>query len=212
MKKSRDAVKLAVLLSLTVHVALGWWVLRGEGFALDRTKFLAGAQQQLNVQWLSPLAANPAQSPTPRALEAPKIKSMAQPAASGSQMRSKAMTIEAPRATERSLPIEAEPATTAAPYGQPLQLGLSDAALNADQARRQTPLTDAIQAQQVQSAKSKQARAFSPLDAAPSGIASEIALAGGARLIRFSGGGCIRLPNPADRVNGDTHKPVMGNC
>ena len=109
-------------------------------------------------------------------------------------------------------PFAVDPTAIAARAKQPLQLGLGRAALQADQARRSQPLSRSIDAQQVESARSNDARAFSSLAAVPSGIVAETALAGGARLIRFSGGGCMVVPNQAARLYDDTRKPVMTNC
>ena len=108
----------------------------------------------------------------------------------------------------------AEAAQTAqtAQTSQPLQLGLGRKALDADRKARQAPLASAVDASQVQAAPSKIARAFAPLAAPSSTIVEETMLADGGRMVRFSGGGCMKMQNPAARSYDDIRKPAMTSC
>ena len=93
-----------------------------------------------------------------------------------------------------------------------LNLDLGSALQAVERQRSRSPSAAAVDAQQAQTARSVAARAFSALDAPSSSIVSEAILSNGTRLVKFSGGGCMRMPNPAARSLGDIAKPVMELC
>ncbi len=93
-----------------------------------------------------------------------------------------------------------------------LNLDLGSALQAVERQRSRSPSTAAVDAQQAQTARSVTSRAFSALDAPSSSIVSDAILSNGTRLVKFSGGGCMRLPNPAARSLGDIAKPVMELC
>ena len=226
-----------MLLSFTLHCSFGWWALYADRFQPDSATTKAAPQQRVVVRLL-PLADRAVmQPPIPPPRQAPKIQSAEHLAKLGNKRGSPLGKIgqgigpgieqqsdqQSDQPSQAKSPASAAPLTSAAPLAvdptaiaarakQPLQLGLGRAALQADQARRLQPLSRSIDAKQVESARSNDARAFSSLAAVPSGIVAETALAGGARLIRFSGGGCMVVPNQAARLYDDTRKPVMTNC
>ena len=96
-----------------------------------------------------------------------------------------------------------------------LNLDLRSALQAVERQRRKSPLAAAVDAQNAQhsqNARSVTARAFSALDSTSSSVVSETILSNGTRLVRFSGGGCMRMPNPAARSLDDVAKPVMERC
>ena len=233
MTERLGSVKPAVLLSFTLHCAFGWWALHADRFEPGSAATKAAPEQRVVVRWL-PLAAQAVmRPPIPPPREAPKVKGAEHLAELGkkrgsplgkigqrieqkiehkSDQPSQANSPASAAPLTSAAPLAVDPTAIAAPANQPLQLGLGRAALQADRGRRLQPLSRSIDAQQVESARSNDARAFSSLAAVPSGIVAETALAGGARLIRFSGGGCMVVPNQAARLPDDTRKPVMTNC
>ena len=118
----------------------------------------------------------------------------------------------APQTEPKAPAADTAQAARTAQTSQPLQLGLGRKALDADRKARQAPLASAVDASQAQSAPSKVARAFAPLEAPSSNIIEETMLTDGGRMVRFSGGGCMRMPNPASRSYDDIRKPTMTNC
>ena len=93
-----------------------------------------------------------------------------------------------------------------------LELSLGAVTQTIERQRRQLPLASAVDAQQMQTGAAKIPSAFSRLDPVSSNIVEETIMADGGRVIRFSGGGCMRMHNPLSRSNDDIRKPVMENC
>jgi hypothetical protein len=93
-----------------------------------------------------------------------------------------------------------------------LNLDLGPALQAVERQRSKSPLAAAVDAQQAQTARSVTARAFSALDAPSSSGVSDATLSDGTRLVKFSGGGCMRIPNPAARSIDDTRKPLTERC
>ena len=118
----------------------------------------------------------------------------------------------APQAESKAPSANVAEAAQTAQTSQPLQLGLGRMALDADRKARLQPLASAVDASQAQSAPSKVARAFAPLAAPSSTIVEETMLADGGRMVRFSGGGCMKMQNPAARSYDDIRKPAMTSC
>ena len=117
-----------------------------------------------------------------------------------------------PQAESKAPTADIAEAAQAAQTSQPLQLGLGRMALDADRKARLQPLASAVDASQAQSAPSKVARAFAPSAAPSSTIVEETMLADGGRMVRFSGGGCMKMQNPAARSYDDIRKPAMTSC
>ena len=118
----------------------------------------------------------------------------------------------APQTEPKAPAADTAQAARTAQTSQPLQLGLGRKALDADRKARLQPLASAVDASQAQSAPSKVARAFAPLAAPSSTIVEETMLADGGRMVRFSGGGCMKMQNPAARSYDDIRKPAMTSC
>ncbi|MBC7719353.1 MAG: hypothetical protein H7Z77_06120 [Chitinophagaceae bacterium] len=228
MNRRFSTIKWAVVVSLALHAAVGWWALHGDR---QNRRILppAAGEQRLQVV-LIPVERSPSLSPAVAPTAAPTAASarprseqpikrdtlLKQNQASNSQTPwIDARTPEATPKTASETTPETASASAAVPVPAPkldLNLNLSRAAQAADRLRRQSPLAAAVDSQQVQAAPSSVARAFSGLNPVASGIESETTLAGGARLVRFSGGGCMRIPNPSAKEHDDTHKPVVQSC
>ena len=216
VNKRFGSVKLAVLLSIALHAAIAWWVHQTTRVGFTQPKQSLAFEQRLLVQLL-PLAK--ASSATPTALSsfvssnsARQTRPKERPKLTQSSTGTHAFSLETMPLPAASHQVPVEPQTGAALVAPPLKLDLGRTALNADRDRRRTSLAPEVEASGLHSARSNQASAFSRLSVEPSGIAAEAVAADGSRLVRFSRGGCMHLPNPAARLYDDSRKPMMANC
>lgn len=221
----RSPVKLAIFLSLALHVVLGSWVLREGRMEIGLLSNPVLPEQRLSVQLLPPSevkafkpASQPA-PPAPPAHQAPdKARRIEQPSTRPTPNSRLAGTIAAPMPSSPALEVQtatiavATPATPASAATPALQLDLRRAALEAERGRDQTSVASAMHAQLGRSPQPSSRSAFSHLSAVPSGIVAETTLAGDARVLQFSGGGCMVFANAAARVFEDVRKPMMTNC
>ena len=218
MTKQRSVVRLAVLLSLGLHGVAAWWLLHADPPVQRITVQPVAEERRLQVTLLP--VAKPPDPPAPIAANAPATAATPLPKREGKAESSTAsITVTGGETGEResaavsnAAPILVPPAAGGNQALQPrLELSLGAAAKVAERQRSQSPLARAVDAQQMQTGAAKTARAFSKLEAT-SNIVEETITADGGRLIRFSGGGCMRMPNPSSRNHDDVRKPMMENC
>ena len=216
--KQLSVVQLAVLLSLGLHGVAAWWLLQRNTPVQRITVQPATGERRLQVTLL-PVAKQP-DPPAPIAANAPATAATPLPQREGRAEPSTArVTVTGGETLERELAAVSNAAPSLVPPAaggnqalQPrLELNLGAAAKAAERQRSQSPLASAVDAQQMQTGAAKSARAFSKLEAMSS-IAEETVTADGGRLIRFSGGGCMRMPKPSSRNHDDVRKPMMENC
>jgi hypothetical protein len=208
------------LLSLGLHGAVGWWVLQTDQLAkLTNPRF---AVSELRLQaTLLPAAARPdLPTPKPPSTQPPERQIKTERSA----VRATAMGLQtaerpADRTQAGALGSSVAPDLTASAVAESrlavppkLELNLKAAARAVEQLRSKSPLASAIDAQQMQTGAAKMARAFAKLGSAASNIVEETVMADGGRIIRFSGGGCMRVPNPSSRSFDDVRKPAMETC
>ena len=228
------------MLSVGFHAALAWFWLGGAARpAALRTLLTAPLvdQQRLQIVMLpaqtppktlqavppmtpritQPAAPLPAQ-PSPAAPPRPRADQKAKPTRQATSDLSTAPALPKPSSLAAEPPLLAtgqsaevsKPAEAGSSTG--LNLDLGPALQAVERQRSKSPLAAAVDAQQAQNARSVTARAFSALDAPSSSIVSETILSDGTRLVKFSGGGCMRMPNPAARSFDDIRKPLMERC
>ena len=228
------------MLSVGFHAALAWFWLGGAARpAALRTLLTAplADQQRLQIVMLpaqtppktlqavppmtpritQPAAPLPAQ-PSPAAPPRPRADQKAKPTRQATSDLSTAPALPKPSSLAAEPPLLAtgqsaevsKPAEAGSSTG--LNLDLGSALQAVERQRSKSPLAAAVDAQQAQNARSVTARAFSALDAPSSSIVSETILSDGTRLVKFSGGGCMRMPNPAARSFDDIRKPLMERC
>ena len=222
--KGIGAVRWALVLSVGFHAALAWFWLGGAARpAALRTLLTAPLvdQQRLQIVMLPaqapPAAPLPAQ-PSPAAPPRPRADQKAKPTRQATSDLSTAPALPKPSSLAAEPPLLAtgqsaevsKPAEAGSSTG--LNLDLGSALQAVERQRSKSPLAAAVDAQQAQNARSVTARAFSALDAPPSSIVSEAILSDGTRLVKFSGGGCMRMPNPEARSFDDIRKPLMERC
>ena len=219
MTKQRSVVRLAVLLSLGLHGVAGWWLLQADPPVQRVTVQPATGERRLQVTLL-PVAKQP-DPPAPIAANAPATAATPLPKREGRAESSTArVTVTGGETAERELAGVSNAASSLVPPAaggnkalQPrLELNLGAAAKAAERQRSQSPLASAVDAQQMQTGAAKLARAFSKLEAATSNIIEETITADGGRVIRFSGGGCMRMPNPSSRNHDDVRRPGVDTC
>ena len=207
------------MLSLGLHVAVGWWLLQSAGGVRMSAPQPVTDQRRLQVT-LVPLVIPPelpAPAPAPPLERQRKTEpSQAQAAQTSRLAAQRQAVLPATAVTDSNTPPKpTSPAVVEASSqtAQPrLELRLGAAAQAIERQRRQSPLASAVDAQQMQTGAAKIASAFSRLEPVSSNIVEETITADGGRVIRFSGGGCMRMPNPSSRSNDDIRKPVMENC
>ena len=199
MTERVSVIRSAVLLSLALHGALGFWVMRGMEPERGTKQRPAETGQRLQVFLLTAKAPSDLPQATPRVDQATRRSTPLAERANKNNHQMSAYELAPPSTPGAS--VELSPATiqTAvagnSPELQPkLDLAVGQAVQAAERQRRQSPLAGAIDAQQAQIAQSSVTRAFSRLNAATSSIVAETILADGGRVIRFSGGSCMRLP------------------
>ena len=218
-----SVVRSAVLLSLGLHVAAGWWLLKSAEHVRMSQAQPSIDQRRLQVTLLTivtqPGLLPPNLAPAPRfeqQLNSQPPKAQAAQTSRLAAQRESGFPISAAAALDSNTPPKpTSPAAVEASSHtvQPrLELSLGAAAQATERQRRQSPLASAVDAQQMQTGAAKIASAFSRLDPVSSNIVEETITADGGRVIRFSGGGCMRMPNPSARSNDDIRKPVMENC
>ena len=219
MTKRLGIVQLAVLLSLGLHGVAAWWLLQADSPAQRITVQPAAGERRLQVTLLT--FANQPYLPAPITAKAPVIGATPLSKRERSAESSKArMTVTGGETAEREAATvsNARPSLVppAAGGNQPLQpqleLNLGAASKAAERQRSQSPLASAVDAQQMQTGATKLARAFSKLEVATSNIVEETITSGGGRMIRFSGGGCMRMPNPSSRNHDDVRRSAMETC
>ena len=210
------SVRLALLLSIALHAVLCWWVLRSSKGGTELPQRSPPAERRLLIKLLPPanaLTVPPFSSSLPTSPESPRQtrrkELFAAPQPNNASQTSTLALTPAPPVID---PFPVESGSGAIPQAHPLRLELGRAALSADRDRRQSPLANEVDAKAQQAANSNQSRAFSALNTTPSGIVGEATTADSGRLVRFSGGGCMKLPNPAARQHDDVRKPTVGNC
>lgn len=217
MTKQLSVVRSAVLLSLGLHGVAAWWLLHADPPVQRITVPPVAVERRLQVTLLP--VAKPADVPAALA-KAPVIPANPLSKRAGRAESSTARsTLTAGKTAERELAavsiVAPGPAAPAAGGNQALQLqlelNLGAASKAAERQRSQSPLASAVDAQQMQTGVAKLARAFSKLEATSS-IAEETITSDGGRLIRFTGGGCMRMPNPSSRNHDDVRKPMMEIC
>jgi len=161
-------------------------------------------------------AFKPSSPQAPPALTLPQAKEQArrieQPNARPTKNSRVAGTFVAPMPSSPVLEVQAGTIAVATPATPALQLDLRRAALDAERGRDQASVASAVNAQHGRSPQSSRTSAFSPLSAVPSGMVAETTVAGDARGLQFSGGGCMVFPNAAARAYEDVRKPMMTNC
>ncbi len=220
MTKRLGVFWLALLLSLCLHIFFGWWLHQSARFGKPSTsravisvRFLQArltpAENQLDLQ---------APSTSPREGHASSVRSGQSLAASRPQTSAR-RDATSPTAVSESTSVSASDTPVSSVLGGKqqnlpprLDLNLADAAAATEKQRRQSLLAGVIDAQQMQATASKSVGAVSRLSVVTPNIAEERFTATGGRVIRFSGGDCMRLPNPAARPLGDTRQAGMENC
>ena len=219
MTKQLSVVRSAVLLSLGLHGVAAWWLLHADPPVQRITVQPVAEERRLQVTLLP--VAKPPDPPAPIAANAPATAATPLPKREGKAESSTAsITVTGGETGEResaavsnAAPILVPPAAGGNQALQPrLDLNLGAAAKAAERQRSQSPLASAVDAQQMQTGAAKTARAFSKLEAVRSSIVEETITADGGRVIRFSGGGCMRMPNPSARSHDDVRKPMMEIC
>ena len=222
--KRSSLVRLAVLLSIGLHAAVGWWLLRNAGHVRISAPQPEVAERRFQVTLvpIMPLILLPKQPDLPAPIpmvrferQLKTVPSKAQYAQTSRLAAQRQAVVTATAVLDSNTPPNAT-SPAAADTGlaiQPkLELGLGGAAQAIERQRRQSPLASAVDAQQLQTSAAKISRAFSGLEPVSSNIVEETMMAGGGRVIRFSGGGCMRMPNPSSRSHDDVRKPTMENC
>ena len=239
--KGIETVRWALVLSMGFHAALVWFWWGGTTRpAALRTALPAPLENQQRMQIVmlptqtAPLTpALPPSTPPTKQLSAqplpaapPRSVQKAKPTRQATSDLSTASALLTPSSLAAEPPPLAtgqrpDPSSDPSPdISQPAQTGsgtrlnldLGSALQAVERQRSRSPLAAAVDAQQTQTTRSVAARAFSVLDAPSSNIVSDAILSNGTRLVKFSGGGCMRLPNPAARSLGDIAKPVMELC
>ena len=219
-------VRWALIASVGCHAALAWYLLGSAARPAPLGKLPA-------TPWVSPPRLQIVMLPTPPAPPAPAQPAPLAPAVPrGAEQNAKPTgRARSDATTSPALPALRQPsswgaespstsahqsaaAVTPAPSGSGAKLNLDlQAALQAaERLRSKSPLAAAVDAQHAQNARSTTARAFSVLDTPSSSIVSETVMSDGTRLVKFSGGGCMRMPNPAARSFDDVRKPSMESC
>ena len=210
------SVRLAFLLSIAFHAALVGWALRSAGSNAELPQRPPLADRQLSVKLLPSAKASAAPAYSTSLLTSlkspPKDRRRPLPATPQTNKESRASALVATPAPEVTNQSTSAPQPDSAQPPQPLKLEMGRAALSADRDRRQSFVANEVGAKAQQAAESNQPRAFSALNATPSSSTVEARTADGGRLVRFSGGGCMKLPNPAARHYDDVRKPAVGNC
>ena len=211
MTKNISTVKLAALLSVSVHLALSGWLLRSERAELPVAKPLGAPERRLSLQLLTqPVNKGlaPSQSTATETLQA-AVRSAKRTGA----LTSPELTAEPQAPVQHGLTEVQTPSSAATTPALPaLNLDLSRAVKSTELQRRKSPLAGAIDAQQSENSRTPEQRAFAKLAPRGSSIVSETLMADGTRLIKFSAGGCMRLVNPSSRHFDDMRRPGVETC
>ena len=219
-----SVVRLAVLLSIGLHAAVGWWLLGSAGHVrisapqpeVAERRFQVTLVPSIPLMSLAKQPDLPAPLFTARVERKPKTEpSKAQSARTSRLAAQRQAVVTATAVLDSNTPpnpTSPAAADTGLAIQPKLELGLGGAAQAIERQRRQSPLASAVDAQQLQTSAAKISRAFSGLEPVSSNIVEETMMAGGGRVIRFSGGGCMRMSNPSSRSHDDVRKPTMENC
>ena len=216
--KKITAVRAAFLLSLALHAGFGWWALQTNPAKPEAAAAPRVTNQPILVQLLTLF------QPKTQAAPLPDAKAQLQ-SAGNQRLRKSALLPRSESAADQPAPTP-HPAdamtqlgkdqtlmpAAAAQISPALNLNLSRTVTSAEIQRRKSPLAAAADAAQTENLQTPEVRAFAKFAPVASGISSETITADGTRLIKFSGGACMRVVNPSSRSPDDIRKPVTETC
>lgn len=211
-------IRYAAFASLVIHVAFGWWILRGGSSGKDGVIQQAAAPQRLLVKLIAPMPDSTTEVGVLSELVLP-------PSVNGGAAR-RTTSASKLAINPRLQPEEQQPAGAAQSFSEAqvktpaslsqtpkvLNLDLSPTVKSTDLQRRKAGLSAAVDAMQSENSQTTETRAFSRLAPAASSIVSETIMADGSRMIKFSAGVCMHVVNPSSRSPDDMRKPVIKNC